>query len=67
MIADRDFIYENLPWRAGGRTREGLDCAGLALLFLREEFGLDVTAPDTTQPACFTPPAATWPSRATIR
>lgn len=52
MIADRDFIYENLPWRAGGRTREGLDCAGLALLFLREEFGLDVTAPDTTQPAC---------------
>lgn len=50
MIAERDFIYAGLPWRAGGRTREGLDCAGLALLFLREEFGLDLAAPDTTEP-----------------
>ena len=51
MIAERDFIYTGLPWRAGGRTREGLDCAGLALLFLREEFGLDLAAPDTTEAA----------------
>jgi len=58
MIAERDFIYAGLPWRAGGRTREGLDCAGLALLFLREEFGLDLKAPDTTQPACIDVEAA---------
>lgn len=51
MIAQRDFIYAGLPWRAGGRTREGLDCAGLALLFLKEEFGIELPAPDTTHPA----------------
>lgn len=50
MIAERDFIYCGIPWRAGGRTREGVDCAGLARLFLHEEMGIDLTIPDTTEP-----------------
>lgn len=33
-----DFI--NLPFKAGGDTREGLDCRGLVLLWLREREGL---------------------------
>src|SRR5262245_15263489 len=28
--------YINLPWKSGGRSREGLDCAGLAMLWLKE-------------------------------
>src|SRR5512138_1331871 len=45
-----DSIYCDIPWKAGGRTRQGLDCAGLAALFLKEEMGLDVAPPDTTEP-----------------
>jgi len=37
--------YLNLTFRAGGRTREGIDCAGLAMLWLREQLGIEV--PDT--------------------
>jgi hypothetical protein len=40
-----DNQYSGLPWLAGGRTREGLDCVGLAELFLREQLGMDLTAP----------------------
>ena len=51
MIAQHDFVYDGLPWLKGGRTRAGLDCAGLALLFLKEELGIEVPAPpDTTNP-----------------
>jgi hypothetical protein len=39
--------YINIPWKAGGRTREGLDCAGLTQLWLQEQMGL----PELTLPA----------------
>lgn len=42
-----DAQYCGLPFRAGGRTREGLDCAGLVRLFLAEQFGLKFEAPET--------------------
>lgn len=42
MIAPRDFIYCGIPYEREGRTREGADCVGLALLFLREEMELQV-------------------------
>lgn len=45
---DRNFC--GIPWKDGGRTRAGVDCAGLALLWLSEEkgFALDLeTAPRT--------------------
>jgi hypothetical protein len=32
--------YCNLPWLEGGLTRAGLDCRGLALLWLQEQKGL---------------------------
>jgi hypothetical protein len=41
-----DIQYLNLPWKRGGRTREGLDCAGLVQLWLREQMGF----PDLTTP-----------------
>lgn len=34
-----DFI--GLPWRAGGRGFDGVDCVGLTALAARELFGLD--------------------------
>lgn len=40
-----DNKYCGLPWRAGGRSRAGLDCAGLAQLWLTEQMGLRFTAP----------------------
>lgn len=44
-----DRQYCGIPFKAGGRTREGgLDCAGLALLWLREQLGIDLVGPDTT-------------------
>lgn len=33
-----DQSYVGLPWKDGGREREGLDCKGLAELFLSEQF-----------------------------
>lgn len=43
--------FINLPFKAGGDTREGLDCRGLVLLWLREREGLmlaDVPSHDRT-------------------
>ena len=37
-----DFAYVGIAWRDGGRTREGLDCAGLAALWLKEQMGIEV-------------------------
>lgn len=34
--------YVGLPYRVGGRERDGLDCWGLVRLVWREEFGLAV-------------------------
>lgn len=42
-----DEQYEGLPFKAGGRTREGCDCAGLVRLFLAEQMGLKFDAPAT--------------------
>jgi hypothetical protein len=43
--------YCGLPFKKGGRSRDGLDCAGLAELFLRENFYPNLTdfpaTPDT--------------------
>lgn len=45
-----DSNYCGIPWLRGGRSRAGLDCAGLVELFLREEFGIDCRAPATDVP-----------------
>jgi hypothetical protein len=37
-----DFAYVGIAWKDGGRTRDGLDCAGLAALWLREQMGIEV-------------------------
>jgi hypothetical protein len=34
-----------LPWKAGGNTHEGVDCAGLAWLWLTQVRGLSIPAP----------------------
>lgn len=40
-------LYTNLPWAVGGRDRSGIDCVGLAGLFLREQLELRCEAPGT--------------------
>lgn len=42
-----DKTYCGLPWKDGGRSRSGLDCAGLAQLWLTEQMGLNFTVPPT--------------------
>jgi hypothetical protein len=42
-IADKQYV--SLPWKKNGRSRQGLDCAGLAWLFLSEQFGLQSPSP----------------------
>src|SRR4051812_14937177 len=42
-----DKTYCGLPWKDGGRSRSGLDCAGLAQLWLTEQIGLHFTVPPT--------------------
>ena len=42
-----DKNYCGLAWKAGGRARTGLDCAGLAQIWLTEQMGLDFTVPPT--------------------
>ncbi len=44
-MSEHDHIYMGLPWKAGGRTRAGLDCVGLACLFLEAEMGLNLRPP----------------------
>jgi hypothetical protein len=36
-----EFDYVGLPWKRHGRTRDGLDCVGLAWLWLQEQRGLE--------------------------
>ena len=43
--------YSGIPWKSGGRDRDGIDCAGLVALFLREEFGIEIVAPESPQSA----------------
>ncbi|ATQ67728.1 MULTISPECIES: NlpC/P60 family protein [Methylosinus] len=38
--------YIGLPWRAGGRTRDGVDCYGLARLVYAERLGIDLPGYD---------------------
>lgn len=52
MIAPADFKYEGIPWKDGGRTREGVDCAGLAALFLKEELGVQLDLPAQPPASC---------------
>lgn len=40
--------YVGLPWKNGGRARDGLDCWGLARLVAAERFGAELPAYDTT-------------------
>lgn len=40
--------YIGIPWKDGGRSRAGIDCAGLAWLWLRENAGLDAPAPESS-------------------
>jgi cell wall-associated NlpC family hydrolase len=42
-----DNTYCGLPWKDGGRSRDGLDCAGLAQIWLTEQLELDFTVPST--------------------
>ena len=42
--------YLALPFKPGGETREGLDCRGLALLWLREQRGFDAPTPASHAP-----------------
>jgi len=39
---DSDLGYVGIAWKDGGRTRDGLDCAGLAALWLKEQMGIEV-------------------------
>ena len=34
--------YVGIPWKAGGRDRAGVDCLGLAMLWLSEELGIQL-------------------------
>src|SRR5438445_6639965 len=36
-----DLGYVGIAWKDGGRTRDGLDCAGLAALWLKEQMGIE--------------------------
>ncbi len=44
-----DQQYTGLPWRKYGQTRQGIDCSGLARLFLSEQFGFNFPAPETKE------------------
>lgn len=41
----RDFI--GIPFIERGRTRAGCDCGGLAVIFYRERFGIEIEADET--------------------
>lgn len=44
-----DQSYAGIPWKKNGRTREGIDCVGLVMLFLREEMGIETELPGTDE------------------
>jgi hypothetical protein len=41
-----DYEYCTIPWLMGGRTRAGADCVGLVRMFLEEELGVTIDAPE---------------------
>jgi cell wall-associated NlpC family hydrolase len=42
-VTPRDFEgYVGIPWRDGGRTRDGIDCWGLFRLVYREVLGIEL-------------------------
>ncbi len=45
-IPDWAGVYVGLPFKAGGRDRSGLDCWGLLITVLREQFGKVIPAYD---------------------
>lgn len=46
-MSNLDQIYSGIPWKDGGCDRAtGVDCKGLAVLWLREQMGLDITPPE---------------------
>lgn len=44
-----DHIYIGVPWKDGGRTFQGADCVGLAVLWLGEHYGFKAPVPDRKQ------------------
>ncbi len=51
MIAPIDFNFVGIPWKDRGRARAtGVDCAGLAALFLGEELGIKLDVPAVSAP-----------------
>jgi hypothetical protein len=44
-----DNKYVGLPWKDGGRDFHGVDCVGLAALWLKEHHGFEVPPPDSQQ------------------
>jgi cell wall-associated NlpC family hydrolase len=44
-----DHKYIGLPWKDGGRTRAGVDCVGLAVLWLAEHYNFKAPVPDSQQ------------------
>jgi hypothetical protein len=51
VIAPIDFKFVGIPWKDKGRARAtGVDCAGLAALFLVEELGIALDVPAVSAP-----------------
>lgn len=44
-MKDSDFI--NIPWKDGGRSRDGCDCVGIVILFFREALGIELPTVET--------------------
>jgi cell wall-associated NlpC family hydrolase len=42
VIAPWAAEYVGIPWRDGGRTREGCDCFGMLRLVLHDQFGVEI-------------------------
>jgi hypothetical protein len=45
--------FTNLPYKFQGRTRAGIDCVGLVLLYLQEQLSLTITPPTRVAAADF--------------
>jgi hypothetical protein len=47
---DKSFI--GIPWKDKGRTRAGVDCVGLTLLWLKEQMGIEIQPPEYDGNTC---------------